>query len=507
MKNRFPIFQLSSVLWTVVLMIPLFTFAEEKKEIVPVTVPIPETLVELNIGETQKVTLTDSSTVELKLVGVQEKTDPAVGALRLAVVSVEINGKPLELYSGNYRLPVTFGKVQIDAPVVKSYAVRRGSNSWGIVKDVRFRLWPKGSPWTAPGTFVYPIRQKLFASSTQMNNEPVYVDGGERPGSTSQYYHSGLDFGGTEGEVEAICAADALVVSSAGKTLPGYKQDPVSPRYDVIYVLDHRGWYYRYSHLKRIDVTCGQKVKKGDVLGLLGKEGGSGGWTHLHFGIETNQTGLWGDHQAYPYIWEAYIKEYSPKLVAVARPHIVGIIGQPVRLSGELSWSAGGKIASYEWTLSNGKTVTGKEAEIVYDRPGYYSEILKVTDPAGNVEYDTTQVEIFDPKTFEAGKKDRFEYPASIHLVYAPTFDIKAGTPVTFKVRSFRTKEVGETIDFGDGSKPAKVKSDGNAKALNPNGYAVVQHTFEKAGVYKVRADHLNARGEQATTHVFVKVN
>ncbi len=469
-------------------------------------IEVTETLIELNIDESQKIEFSNKSSVLLKLVGITEQTDSAVKALRRATVEIELNGKRYDLISGNYQLPVALGPIQIDAPVVKAYVDRSGKNSWGIKKDVRFRLWPKGSPWLVPGSFVYPIRQKLLASSTQMNNEPVYVDGGERPGSKTQYYHYGLDFGGAEGCAEALSAVDALVVSAADKTLAEYRGQPVEPRYDVLYLLDGRGWFYRYSHLKRIDVHPGQKVKKGEVLGILGKEGSSGGWSHLHFGILTNQTGLWGNHQAWPYIWEAWVNEYRPELTAVARPHQVGIVGKPVRLSGELSKSHINKKLSFEWILSNGKRIRGETAEMTYSRPGYYSEILKVTDSAGNTEYDNTQVEIFDPKTFSAGAMDSKVFPASIHLAYWPTMNIKTNQPVTFKVRSFRTKQGGETIDFGDGGKPVFVQSDGNTVKLDPNGYATVSHSFEKPGTYLVRAEHISSNGLSAVTHVFVKV-
>ncbi len=56
-------------------------------------------------------------------------------------------------------------------------------------------------------------------------------------------------------------------------------------------------------------------VKAGQRLGLLGKEGGSGGWTHLHFGISSRMpNGQWGAQDAYALAWEAHVKQYQPKL-------------------------------------------------------------------------------------------------------------------------------------------------------------------------------------------------
>ena len=80
------------------------------------------------------------------------------------------------------------------------------------------------------------------------------------------YYHNGLDIGGAEGLVEVVAATDGLVVS-AGTDRAGRatRTPPSSPRYDVVYLLDDRGWYYRYSHLQTIDpaIKPGATVQDG----------------------------------------------------------------------------------------------------------------------------------------------------------------------------------------------------------------------------------------------------
>ena len=67
------------------------------------------------------------------------------------------------LISANYRLPITVGGVQIDCPVTRGYYKNCDpfEDSWGLDKDARLRLWPEGSPWAAPGTFVYPDQAAL----------------------------------------------------------------------------------------------------------------------------------------------------------------------------------------------------------------------------------------------------------------------------------------------------------------------------------------------------------
>jgi len=105
-----------------------------------------------------------------------------------------------------------------------------------------------------------------------MANVPTFVDGGDKPSRKEIYYHSGLDIGGAEGMVDVVAATEGLVVSARGDVLEGYKKGtPVDPRYDVVYVLDNRGWYYRYSHLKEIDaqILPGRRIKIGSPIGVL----------------------------------------------------------------------------------------------------------------------------------------------------------------------------------------------------------------------------------------------
>lgn len=456
--------------------------------------------VDLMLGEAVEVKLADGSMAKVKLLKLEEKTDSMAKAVREAKVLVEVNGEEKWLTSANYNLPQSVGGVQIDCPVTRGYNANSGQNSWGLEKDARLRLWPIGSPWIKPGTFVYPLKQRWFATMTQFSNEPTYVDGGDKPDRQKIYYHNDLDFGGCEGLTEVIAATDGLVVSAAEKTLPGYSLTPVRPRYDVVYVLDERGWYYRYSHLHTTDpaIQMGSRVKLGQRIGLLGKEGASGGWTHLHFGIKSRQpSGKWGTQEAYAFAWEAYQRENKPAIIAVARPHHFIRAGETVTLDASKSWAASGKIASYDWTFTDGETATGAKIEHTYGKPGAYSEILKVTDASGNVSYDFAIVQVIG--------SDEKNLPPTIHPTFWPTTGLKPGTEITFKVRTFRTTG-GETWDFGDGTPKVSVKSDGNAKALAKDGYAVTQHSFAKAGDHLVTVEHTNERGERAVAHLWVRI-
>lgn len=296
----------------------------------------------------------------------------------MARVKVEVDGQPITLTSGNHHLPQSIGPVRIDCPITRGYLENSNQEAWGLDKDARLRLWPTDGPLFRPNSFVYPAKQRWFASLTQMANEPVYVDGGENPKVRKIYYHYGLDIGGAEEMVDVIAATDGLVVSAGKTVLPDYDGTPVAPRYDVIYLLDEQGWYYHYSHLFTINVKAGERVKMGQKLGLLGKEGGSGGWSHLHFDITSKQpSGKWGIQEGYAFLWKAYHHQYQPKLLAVARPHHLARTGQKVTLDGSRSWSSAGKVARFEWQFTDGTNATNPVVDRNYNKPGSYSEILK----------------------------------------------------------------------------------------------------------------------------------
>lgn len=472
------------------------------------TQPAPFVAVDLTIGESQQIQLADGQAVTVKLLDLHEQRDTIRGAVRKAVATVEVNGERVKLNSANYRLPVAAGKVRVDCPITAGYAKNSSKTSaghapWGLAKDARVRIWPASGPLIDPATFRYPARQRWFASSTQMANEPVYVDGGERPSKGAVYYHYGLDIGGAEGNVDVIAATDGLIVSVGKEVLPGYQGTPVAPRYDVVYVLDDRGWYYRYSHLLTIsaDLKLGARITMGQPIGVLGKEGGSGGWSHLHFDLSGRQpSGEWGIIDGYAFLWDSYVREFQPQVIAVARPHVFATVNEKVVLDGSHSWSAAGAIATYEWTGTDGLRATGATWERQYSRPGVYSEILKVTDRAGRTDYDFAIVHVLDADQPEP-------LPPSIHASYAPTWGLRAGQSVRLFVRTFRTTDGQETWDFGDGTPQVTVQSDGNVTPLAKDGYAITEHRFAKPGTYLVSVQRTNRHGHTATARLKVVVD
>jgi murein DD-endopeptidase MepM/ murein hydrolase activator NlpD len=457
--------------------------------------------VDLDVGATERVQLVDGKSATVKLLSTSETRDRVRSAIRDARVDVEINGARATLSCGNYRLPVAAGGVQLDCEVTKAYYRDTNADHWALVKDARLRLWPAKSPYMPAGSFVYPVRQRWFATRTQMANEPTYVDNGESIGKRRIYYHSGLDIGGAEGMVEVLSATSGLVVGVGKAVLDSEKNTGLDREYDdTIWVLDERGWYHRYTHLFSYDpsVKLGGRVAMGQKVGTLGKEGGSGGWSHLHYEILSRQaSGKLGTMEGYAFLWEAYLRQYKPHLIAVARPHQVALVGEKVLLDGSRSYSDS-RIARFEWNFTDGGNASGQSVERTYSLPGTYSEILKITDDRGHTDYDFETVNVLDPQHPE-------QTPPTIQAAYWPTTGIAPGASVIFKVRTFGTTDGEEAWSFGDGG-TARTKSDGNVVPHAKNGFAVTTHVFQKPGDYIVRVERTNRVGQKAMAHLFVRV-
>jgi murein DD-endopeptidase MepM/ murein hydrolase activator NlpD len=88
--------------------------------------------------------------------------------------------------------------------------------------------------------------------------------------------HQGIDLAAPPGT--PVWATADGVVREAGK----------DGDYGRTVVIDHGGgWWTRYAHLKKIDTEVGKHVKRGDLIGLVGKSGNASG-AHLHYEVIKN---------------------------------------------------------------------------------------------------------------------------------------------------------------------------------------------------------------------------
>ncbi len=89
------------------------------------------------------------------------------------------------------------------------------------------------------------------------------------------WYHTGLDISG--GGMPPIYACSGGVVTRSG-------WDPFGLGLHIR--VDHgNGYETIYGHMSRLDVSYGDKVKKGEIMGLMGSTGNSTG-PHIHFMIK-----------------------------------------------------------------------------------------------------------------------------------------------------------------------------------------------------------------------------
>jgi murein DD-endopeptidase MepM/ murein hydrolase activator NlpD len=116
---------------------------------------------------------------------------------------------------------------------------------------------------------IQPVRNndlKHMASGFGYRIDPIYK---------TRRMHTGMDFTANVG-TEVYSTGDG-VVESLEKSGWGYGQ---------CIVINHGfGYKTRYAHLSAFKVSQGQKIKRGELIGLVGNTGKSTG-PHLHYEVE-----------------------------------------------------------------------------------------------------------------------------------------------------------------------------------------------------------------------------
>lgn len=109
------------------------------------------------------------------------------------------------------------------------------------------------------GSFIWPANNRFIS------------------GNNYSSFHLGIDIAAGYGD--PIYASDSGVAVFAGWNNWGYGN---------LVVIDHgNGWQTMYAHLSQWNVSCGQSVQQGAIVGLAGSTGNSSG-PHLHFEMNFN---------------------------------------------------------------------------------------------------------------------------------------------------------------------------------------------------------------------------
>lgn len=122
---------------------------------------------------------------------------------------------------------------------------------------------------------------------------PVTQEFGDYPDFAWQlgYGHLGIDYGVNEGTPVKAIADGAVLWSDWSINMPvdfarANMFVPGAPGGGITVLLQHGGYRGIYAHLSKTDLTNGQRVKRGDIIGYSGTTGNSTG-PHLHFEVYT----------------------------------------------------------------------------------------------------------------------------------------------------------------------------------------------------------------------------
>ena len=410
----------------------------------------------LDPGESCSFQLKNGAERQIRLVSVKEYEDPVVHLTRRADVEVEIDGKPIELTCAPYGMPTEAGGVRVLADTTSAWLE--------TAKRVQFSLWDASDPIVDTAFFCFPLPgYRLFSHGMQAYNEPVHL--GRRDGDPKgqRFHHNyGVDLAGYEGRQKVLSCIDGTVVQT-------------NPEEGDLSVRDDRGFVLYYGHLDSIlpEIRVGTPVKCGQWVGMLGRRGASGNFSHLHVGAFLSESAmaegrLSRNLNLYPWLVAAYQQESGTSLYAVARPHKTALTGDKVLFDGSSSMAFKSTITSFKWEFHDGTTAEGPRAEKVYEKPGCYAAALWVTDDRGGHDVDFCTVRVYSPSAPE-------DAVGTLFVTYIPSAQVHVDRPVNFRIWPQGMGAESIQVDFGDGT---------ILRDYRP--YSAITHKFKKSGIHIV---------------------
>ncbi len=444
------------------------------------------TVFELDVGQSRlvrrKVNGTPAArTVVLK--GVEHRwqpdywcrANPERRILEEARVSVEVDGEPCTLRVRPYQFPVPVNGLRLYVETTRTWAREAGyARMEDVERTVRFSAVAEGESW-GPANLVFPVPSYRWRSSTYNNTWLQIVP------YNNLYYHRGEDYGAIPDRLDVVAPWSGHVAQSP---VPGG-----DGRSNAVTVRHASGIEARFGHMNSEHIpsflTTGSPVAAGDLLGRTGStwDGRKAQYhdPHLHVGFHWQAARI----SPYPFMVEAYFRDMPDALIPNAGGFAFTTPGRPVTLDATRSLARPGRrIVSHVWELHDGRTSAGPVAEIVYDRPGLYSETLVVRADDGVEDRDYLQVRVFDPR--------RGRDMARGWIYMAPGRGLEPGRPALFWNRLTAVQDA--VIDFGDGSKPRPFPSQ-------------TSHVYREPGLYTVTASGSGPEGEPAAVRLRVIVS
>jgi murein DD-endopeptidase MepM/ murein hydrolase activator NlpD len=407
----------------------------------------------LDPGESCTFRLRDGTEKRIHLVSVKEYEDPVIHLTRRADVKIQIDDKPVQLTCAPYVMPTETQGMRIQADTTSAWL--------GIPKRVQFSLWDASDPIVDTNLFCLPLPgYRLFSHGLQAYNEPVHL--GDRDGDPvgQRFYHNyGVDLAGYEGRQKVLSCISGVVVQA-------------DPDQGSLSIRDDRGFILNYGHLDSIlsGIGVGSAVKQGQWVGMLGRRGASGNFSHLHVGTYLSESAMTGDRSnrnlnLYPWLVAAYQKESGTDLYAVARPHRTVLTGDKVLFDGSNSMAFKSNIASFKWEFHDGTFVNEPTAEKVYDKSGCYMAALWVKDNKGDSDVDFCKVKVFSRSAPE-------DVIPTLFVTYIPSAQVHIDQPINFRIWPQGMEVEDIQIEFGDGT---------IIRDYRP--YSAITHKFKKPGI------------------------
>jgi murein DD-endopeptidase MepM/ murein hydrolase activator NlpD len=410
----------------------------------------------LDSGESCTFRLRDGTEERISLVSVKEYEDPVIHLTRRADVKIEINGKPIELICAPYVMPTETEGMRIQADTTSAWL--------RMPNRVQFSLWDASDPIVDTNLFCFPLPgYRLFSHGVQAYNEPVHL--GDRDGDPvgQRFYHNyGVDLAGYECRQKVLSCISGVVVQA-------------DPGEGNLSIRDDRGFILNYGHLDSIlsGIRVGSAIKQGQWVGMLGRRGASGNFSHLHVGAYLSESAMAMDRpnrnlNLYPWLVAAYQKESGTDLYAVARPHRTVLTGDRVLFDGSNLMAFKSNITSFKWEFHDGTSVDGARAEKAYDKPGCYMAALWIRDDQGSLDVDFCKVKVFSRSAPE-------DVIPTLFVTYYPSEEVHVDEPVNFRIwpQGMEVKDV--QVDFSDGT----VVQDYRA-------YSAITHKFKKPAIHIV---------------------